>query len=126
MENSDGIKNIINDPKSLVKLSSAEAARVEELYPTLPDDYLRFMREIGHGNLGNIIIYAAPMDPGKIYPNVRTDALQGLILFGDDMQGYCYGFDLRDAGRVVEIDPRGMIDRTIEPGFMDFLKSFLV
>ncbi len=125
MDSFDDIQDKINTRAYLVKLSAVEVARLEHLYPELSKDYLRFLIEIGHGNLGNLVIYGAPMDPVSVYSSARSNALQEIVLFGDDMQGFCYGFDLRNGGRIVEIDPRGRIDRTIEPEFIDFLKSFL-
>ena len=91
----------------------------------LPDDYLQFLTEVGHGDLGSLVIYSSPIDPAYVYSDARAESLKGLVLFGDDMQGFCYAFDLNAGYRVVEVDPRGRIDRTIEAGFGDFLRSFL-
>ena len=111
------IRQKIERPETLEPVSEIDVSRMKELYPNLPEQYLTFLRTVGHGNLGRIQIYAGPMNPVDIYSESRRNQLNGIIIIGDDMQGFCYGFDLKDSYRVVEIDPRGNIDRTIKPDF---------
>lgn len=117
--------NWIDDPESLERLSEEKVSEIKRRFPGLPDDYIQFLREIGHGNLGVLVIYDSPIDPVYVYSEARAESLKGLVLFGDDMQGFCYGFDLQAGCRVIEVDPRGRVDRTIEAGFADFVRSFL-
>jgi hypothetical protein len=118
------IYTAINDPSKLHCRSDEEISELLVRYPALPEDYCKFLREVGFGNLGTLVIYDAPMRSTEVYP-VEVP-LEGIVLFGDDMQGYCYGFDLMEGGRVVEIDPRGEIDRTVQANFLDFIKAFLI
>jgi hypothetical protein len=115
----------IDDPESLVRLSEKQVSDLVQRFPELPHDYVQFLREIGYGNLGVLVIYDSPINPECVYPQARASSLEDIVLFGDDMQGFCYGFDLQVRCHVVEVDPRGRIDRTIETGFADFLRSFL-
>lgn len=110
---------------SLTVISEADALRLKEKYPTLPNQYLAFLTEIGHGNLGRVQIYPAPVDPVQIYSEARRAVLKDIVIIGDDMQGFCYGFDLKDPSRIVEIDPRGSIDRTIDPTFESLIRFVL-
>ena len=125
MKKFDEVLTQVEDPSSLDLIGEGEINAIKKDNPGLPSDYTDFLSEIGHGDLGVLIVYDAPMAPSEVYPHASADALNGIVLFGDDMQGYCYGFDLNDAGRVVELDPAGSIDRSVESGFIDFLKAFL-
>lgn len=116
----------IPNASSLALLGGSDATMLLARFPALPDEYLRFLTEIGHGDLGPLVLYSSPIAPAVVYSEARATSLEGIVLFGDDMQGYCYGFDLSDDGRVVEIDPRGVVDRTIEPSFGRFLRALLV
>ena len=115
----------IDDPERLVRLSTGDCAGLRSQYPALPADYFAFLQEVGWGDLGNLVIYDAPMEPVEVYTSARSQMLSGIILFGDDTQGFCYGFDLNDGARVVELNPEGEVDRTIEPKFPGFLEFFL-
>ncbi len=115
----------IHDPSELVQLTVEEISQLRSQYPQLPADYLEFLGEVGSGDLGNLVIYASPMSPAEVYGGSRSAGLDGILLFGDDMQGFCYGFDLKDDCRVVEIDPRGNVNRTIAPKFLSFVRYFL-
>lgn len=119
------LRSKIVDPSKLIRLPTEECSRLQSRFPALPPDYFEFLKTVGSGDLGTIAIYNFPMEPVEVYGNARAEDLSGIVLFGDDMQGYCYGFDSKDGGRVVEIDPKGNIDRTIEPGFLKFLDSFV-
>jgi len=96
----------VDDPAKLEQSSAEDCSRLRRRYPELPQEYFEFLQEVGHGNLGNLVIYAQPMQPLVVYGPARSPMLSGIVLFGDDMQGFCYGFDLKD-GHVVVIDPRG-------------------
>ena len=122
----EDIHPMISAPKNLTRISVSECANFKRQYPQVPDDYILFLEKIGHGDLGNLIIYERPMKCTEVYGKAVNKELNSILLFGDDTQGYCYGFDLKASGRVVEIDPKGNIDRTIDPNFSGFLQSFLV
>jgi hypothetical protein len=115
----------IGDLTELKRLPTDRIDQLARKHIGLPRDYLAFLAEIGHGDLGNLVIYDAPIDPVVVYSAARSGTLTGIVLFGDDTQGFCYGFDLKKGARVVEIDPRGKVDRSIESGFAEFLRSFL-
>lgn len=120
----DDLRGLIPEPEALQRL---DRAGMDELAgsPGLPTDYLSFLAHVGFGDLGSLVVYPAPMNAFEIYPEERARLLEGILFFGDDSQGFCYGFDLSDGGRVVEVDPRGRIDCSIEPHFADFVRKFL-
>lgn len=121
----EAIRAKIADPSRLILLPAEECLRLQHRFPALQPDYFEFLKTAGSGNLGALVIYHCPMESAEVYGSTRAEALSGIVLFGDDMQGYCYGFDLKEGGRVVEIDPKGNIDHTIEPDFLKFLDSFV-
>jgi hypothetical protein len=93
-------------------------------YPGIPEDYLAFLTEIGWGNFGSFMLYSEPGSPKFTY-GAEREGLKGIILIGDDMQGYSFGFDAGNGFRLVEIDPRGNVDRSIEPDFSEFVHNLL-
>ncbi|WP_009959863.1 SMI1/KNR4 family protein [Verrucomicrobium spinosum] len=111
--------------ENLTALSEQAVQELKAKYPGIAEDYLDFLKQIGWGNFGTVMIYAEPIDPEEIYSAERGLALQGIAVFGDDMQGFCYGFDKDEHYRVVEIDPRGKVDRTIHEDFSEFIRSFI-
>ena len=39
------------------------------------------------------MLYSGPLPPSDIYPQLTH--LKNIVLIGDDMMGYCLGYDLR-------------------------------
>ena len=114
----------IDNLDSLKKLSHENLEAIKNQHPAIQKSYLDFLSSVGAGNLGFLMIYDFPVAPSEIYPVERAERLSALILFGDDMQGFCYGFDRTKSYRVVEIDPRGNIDTSVSPDFYKFINSF--
>jgi len=89
----------------------------------LPDDYLGFLETIGFGNLEELQLYGGPVLPNSIYPQPKSD-LSDILLFGDDFQGYCFGFDTSQKCALVDVDPQGSVHRRNEDGFMSLVESY--
>tara|TARA_B100000745_G_C20007236_1_gene342051 strand:+ start:40 stop:441 length:402 start_codon:yes stop_codon:yes gene_type:complete len=108
-----------------VELSIAE--KFKSIYPNLPEDYLSFLKEIGSGEIGNAayIIYNGVLSPDEIYDETTAEDLSDILIFGDDMQGYCSGFDVEHGWTVVEIDPADMSYRKTFDCFSDFIRDKL-
>lgn len=116
-------EDISNQLKAqLDQLSEKQIHLLQTEFPGLPNDYLSFIKRVGFGNIGEIQIYSGPISPDEVYPHVKE--LGSIILFGDDHQGYCFGFDLIDEYRVVEVDPNGLPDRSIEPDFLSLILGY--
>jgi hypothetical protein len=116
----DRIVDHIENPGALTKLSATEAR--ELTLKGYPEDYVMFLCEVGYGNLDVLQIYSRPIEPQAVYP--VTD-LERVKLFGDDFQGYCYGFDETHEMKIVEMDPKGGIRRLNDRTFKDFLVAWL-
>ncbi len=101
--------------------------RLEQLHGPLPVDYAEFLEDHGGGLIGNaaFCLYGGLLAPDEVYDRVAADGLQGLLLFGDDLQGYCTAFDTDDGWAVVEIDPRGADVSRIADTFEAFLRNKL-
>jgi len=73
-------------------LKASEIALLVAEYPGLPEDYLAYLREAGWGKAPNgHMIYSGPISPDEIYPQLSGE--KNRVLIGDDMQGYCLGYD---------------------------------
>ncbi len=73
-------------------LTSAEIDRLVAEHPDLPRDYLAYLRDFGWGETPRgHVIYSGPISPDEVYPQLPGDKQR--VLIGDDMQGYCLGYD---------------------------------
>jgi hypothetical protein len=119
----DDVKQKIEGVQRLTRLSETEAAALRSQHPGLPEDYVDFLVSVGYGDLGPLQLYSGPTQPGQVYPK-SPPSLASLLLFGDDFQGYCFGFDVSESFRVVEVDPRGNVDRGVEGRFTELLRGY--
>jgi hypothetical protein len=89
----------------------------------VPDDYLQFLQRIGSGEIGaaQYTLYSGLVAPEEIYGD-RPPELEHVALLGDDMQGYCAGFDTR-SWQVVEIDPTTMEPTPVADTFEQFIRQ---
>jgi hypothetical protein len=117
------VKNIENI-SSLQQIDDLGYKELENEFPGIPRDYLNFLKAIGYGNLGDIQLYEGPVPPSSIYGQKSVDNLDSLVVFGDDFQGYCFAFDKNDCYRIVELSPRGEIDKTVERSFIKLLEGY--
>ena len=109
---------------SLKQLGDEECQKLEKDFPGIPPDYLNFMKTVGYGNLGDMQLYEGPVPSSSIYGDNPVDNLDSLVVFGDDFQGYCFAFDRDDSFRVVELSPKGEIDKTVESSFLKLLEGY--
>lgn len=93
------------------------------LYPEIPEDYWTFLREIGWGNLGVMMLYSGPTEPDN-FNSQYTGKLPGLILIGDDFQGFSYYFDRDDRCKIVEANWRLEIE-VVSDTFESFIRDEL-
>lgn len=112
------------DP-ALAALTPADGATMAALRaarPGAPADYLQFLERIGWGELANgrFMLYGGLVEPGEIYGETPP-ALENVLLFGDDMNGYCAGFDTT-TWAVVEVDPTDLDPRRTDDAFADFIR----
>ncbi|WP_139167243.1 SMI1/KNR4 family protein [Chromobacterium sphagni] len=93
---------------------------------SLPQDYTSFLVEIGFGELGATayMLYDGLVAPEDIYGEV-PDGLEGILLFGDDFQGFNAGFKVCDWS-VVEVDPSNMTINVVAKNFQDFIRNKIV
>lgn len=113
----------IENLQSLSQLNDEELLQLQSSVEGLDCDYLEFLRTIGFGNLGEIQLYSGLISPTTVY-STKQGELDHIVLFGDDQQGYCFGFDRNDGLRVVEIDPKGNVSKSVEPTFFELLSAY--
>jgi|GEM_PF-1144088 len=107
----------------LVQLAPSEQEELKCSFRGLPEEYVHFLGTIGFGNFEVIQLYSGPVTPSSVYPRPKQN-LSHIILFGDDFQGYCFGFDMEQHFALVEVDPRGNARRRMEDGFVAFIEGY--
>lgn len=92
----------------------------------LPSFYKAFLQHIGAGSIrGSFQVYGGLVNPDEIYDAEKAKALQGLLLFGDDYQGYCVALDPSRRWKVVEIDDTSNNTEVVAEGFGEFMLELL-
>lgn len=119
----DSIIEQLEDASMLTKVSEGQLAELRSRYPSVESEYFQFLGEVGYGDLGDIQFYNQPTSGDSIYGQ-NVERLKEVLIFGDDMQGYCFGFDSLNQYRVVEIDPRGNIISSGEGSFVALLDRY--
>lgn len=111
----------------LEQISADVIGKLKQSQPKLPEDFLSFLSEIGSGEIGQsaYIIYNGFLEPDEIYDEETAEDLESILIFGDDMQGYCSGFDTSNNWVVVEIDPTDMSYEQTHATFSDFIRNKL-
>ena len=107
---------------NLTRLTAEEVDTLRQELPGLPCEYLEFLSVVGFGNLEELQLYNRPTSAKSIYPQPKGD-LSGIVLFGDDFQGYCFGFDTTKDFCLVEVDPRGNPRSRSENGFVSLIAA---
>ena len=79
------------------RLTSSQINALLAEWPGLPPDYLVHLREVGWGTAPNgRMIYSGPISPDEIYSQLANETNR--VLIGDDMAGYCLGYDFAAKG----------------------------
>lgn len=123
MDRIDGLKSRIALGPQIARLSEAEGSELGREFPGLPAQYIRFLTDIGYGNFGGCQVYGGPTPAGEIFPRLRGSRPR-ILLFGDDFQGYGFGFAEGDEFALVEVDPRGNV-RPLREDFLTFIEAFV-
>lgn len=105
------------------RLSATDVDALQRRHSGLPTDYLRFLTEVGYGDLGEIQLHSGPAAATNFYSNPSSD-LASVLVFGDDKQHHCFGFDTQDDFRVVEISPSGELTKDVESDFLSLLRAY--
>ena len=74
------------------QLSYDEIEVLRAEHPELPPEYFDYLLTVGWGMAeSGRMIYSGPVVPTTIFGNRFKES--SILLLGDDMQGYCFGFD---------------------------------
>lgn len=107
----------------LTPIGSEDALNQAAVFGAVPKDYLDFIAQVGFGELGDscFMLYGGPMEPEEVF---GTDGRlpPGLLLLGDDFNGFHVAFDTKDWS-VVEIDSADRGTTFIGTNFEDFIRS---
>lgn len=116
----------------LTRLDESELGAIREAHPSVPTDYLTFMRDAGWGGVGArsdlalFMIYSGPAPPSELLgDDEETRALdQRYLVFGDDYGGNLTAFSLQ-SGEIVEIDHEDRSCRIVGSSFDQFMLQLL-
>lgn len=105
----------------LTPISLAKADEIKTLSKALPNDYVSFLLDIGFGEIGEVgyMLYDGLIDPLEIYGG---EGLGGILLFGDDFQGFNTGFKVENWS-VVEIDSVNLTVCNVAADFQNFIRG---
>lgn len=92
-----------------------------------PYDYLEFLQEFGSGEIetAGFMLYNSLLEAIDIFDDETAAQFESVMIFGDDMQGRCVGFDKNDEWAVVEIDAADMSVKKLCETFSLFVYSLL-
>lgn len=71
------------------------------------------------------MLYEGLLTSDQVYDENGGNALGGILLFGDDLQGYCSGFDTNNGWVVVDIDPVSLEAHQVADSFFEFIRELL-
>ena len=111
----------------MTRLDDEGAAMLCAQHPNVPGEYLAFLREIGWGEVrGRILmLYSGLLRPSEVFDEQAATRLFGLLLFGDDMAGYCFAFNPAEGWSVVGIDSAtGEVEGTARD-FATFIRNWV-
>ena len=113
------------DGLAAVDDASLNAIRVGQ--KNAPDDYLKFLREFGSGEIETVgfMLYNGLIEASDVFDEETAAQFEGVMIFGDDMQGRCVGFDKNDKWAVLEIDSADMSVRKLCDTFSLFVYNLL-
>lgn len=73
-------------------LSTLEIGALQTEFSRLPSDYFQYLAEVGWGESDSgRMIYSGPIKASEIFG--AAFQASPILLLGDDMQGYCFGYD---------------------------------
>ena len=120
----DSIKERLHESSILTPVSAIDTEALRAEFVGIPIEYTDFLEKVGYGDVGDIRLYESPTSPSDIYPKPQGD-LSGIVLLGDDFQGYCFGFDTAKDFCLVEVDPRGHPRPLSEDGFLFLIAGYI-
>ena len=126
MRRYDDIRLILNSAglgSWLIPISEAEVISLRTEYPSVQADYLDYLREIGHGDLGDgsYMIYGGLLRSDEIYDPETAHDLRSILFFGDDFRGQCAGFDTSQNWVVVEVESTDLSWSEMSKSFEEFI-----
>lgn len=107
----------------LTPIDTVAASKQVTVFGLVPRDYLEFIVQVGFGELGeaSFMLYGGLLEPYEVFGE-SNPLLDGLLLLGDDFQGFNMAFDTEDWS-VVEIDPTNLSRRPVAKSFESFIRS---
>jgi len=123
MSQFDDIRKRLPVDANVKRLTFTEVDALRQKNQHLPEDYLDFLADVGFGDLGELQLHSGPSRAASFFSPMPKH-LEQVVIFGDDKQGYCFGFDGGNGYRVVEINPSGELDSSVESDFTGLIASY--
>lgn len=112
-------KNLNVTQSTNVALGAADKSK-------LPADYLEFVENIGTGEIGDgwFMLYSGVALGEEIFGEENIE-LDGLLFFGDDMQGISSAIDTKNSNSIVEVDSSDMSVLKVADNFMSYMENVI-
>jgi len=111
----------------MTRLADEAIDMLRTQHPGVPIEYLAFLSEIGWGEVRGrgLMLYSGLLRPSAIFDEQASLRLTGLLLLGDDMAGYCFGFHTTEDWSVVGIDSATGEVTYVAPDFATFIRKWV-
>jgi len=98
---------------------------ISDLNSDVPDNYSKFLSEIGGGTIGDMFfeLYDKPLSSNYIYGDNTPEHLKKLLFIGDDYNGFCVALDPDRKWAVVEVDKHSLETEVLAETLFDFLMN---
>ncbi|SEE15111.1 SMI1/KNR4 family protein [Pseudomonas kilonensis] len=107
----------------LFPVDDVSLSAITNVQTKVPVDYIGFLKEYGCGEIevAGLMLYNGFLEVGEVFDAETAVSLSDILIFGDDMQGRCIGFDKNDHWAVVEIGSSDISCRKLSNTFSEFL-----
>lgn len=112
----------ITDRSDLEPLTHEAIEEIRRECPHAPKAYFAFLREVGWGDIGDMMIYSGLVPSEEFHADISPLGSE-IMVFGDNWQFSQFGFDMKNNGRLVEITPEGEVE-PIDDDFATFIAGY--
>lgn len=111
---------------SFLKVASDDFKNIEQQFGKIPPELKELYTKLGYGGIGDSYFRMHLfLEPSDIYDADTAQALDGILIIGDDFAGTCYAYDTKHNWIFGYIDTDGTFEHLlgIYSDFIDFLEK---
>lgn len=115
--------------KELRPVDEASLEHLRRAFGPVPTDYLEFLEELGSGTVGPspgaFKVYPGLVESAELHQALSSETPGDVVLFGDDFQGYSFGFRRSSNWELVEVSPDGRAVEPLDQSFEEFIRELI-